>query len=102
LCGCLLPCERHERFRKIRPFQDPRLNLQRLGKAEMTLKPITIVVAEVPQVGCFPDVYAKAGRPAGSLPRDGRGESARRWRDRVRSPGAAAHPVPPLTSMPLA
>jgi hypothetical protein len=56
----LLPRERHERFRKIRPFQHARLYLERLGKAEMTLKSIAIVVAEMPQIGRRPDVYAKA------------------------------------------
>jgi hypothetical protein len=53
----LLPRERHERFRKIRPFQHARLYLERLGEAEMTLKSIAIVVAEMPQIG---DVYAEA------------------------------------------
>jgi hypothetical protein len=57
LC-CLAKC--HERFRKICPFQHARLYLERLGKAEMALKSIAIVVVQMPQIGRRPNIYAKA------------------------------------------
>jgi hypothetical protein len=56
----LLPRERHERFRKIRPFQHARFYLERLGKAEMALKSIAIVVVQMSQIGRRPNIYAKA------------------------------------------
>ena len=56
----LLPCERHERVRDVLASEDAGVDLEPSREAEMTLDPIAVFLAEMPQIVGLRHVDAQA------------------------------------------